>query len=163
MQVGCFGGLVFSVDSNKVFTMQDIQGSTGSDWATHNTINGKPKSELTGQKLKAYKFTVTLDAQYGVKPREMLANIQRMAEEGTVDYLIIGSDPVGMCLFKLTHGTALLQVDGLSAAKSIYHLRNTHDFRRSKNSACILRHGRCRGYLRMPESTVLRTSRGTGS
>ena len=60
MQVGCFGGLVFSVDSNKVFTMQDIQGSTGSDWATHNTINGKPKSELTGQKLKAYKFTVTL-------------------------------------------------------------------------------------------------------
>ena len=44
----------------------------------------------------------TLDAQYGVKPREMLANIQRMAEEGTVDYLIIGSDPVGMCLFKLT-------------------------------------------------------------
>ena len=49
MQVGCFGGLVFSVDSNKVFTMQDIQGSTGSDWATHNTINGKPKSELTGQ------------------------------------------------------------------------------------------------------------------
>ena len=43
MQVGCFGGLVFSVDSNKVFTMQDIQGSTGSDWATHNTINGKPK------------------------------------------------------------------------------------------------------------------------
>ena len=163
MQVGCFGGLVFSVDSNKVFTMQDIQGSTGSDWATHNTINGKPKSELTGQKLKAYKFTVTLDAQYGVKPREMLANIQRMAEEGTVDYLIIGSDPVGMCLFKLTDASALLQVDGLSAAKSIYHLRNTHDFRRSKNSACILRHGRCRGYLRMPESTVLRTSRGTGS
>ena len=62
----------------------------------------KTESELTGQKLKAYKFTVTLDAQYGVKPREMLANIQRMAEEGTVDYLIIGSDPVGMCLFKLT-------------------------------------------------------------
>lgn len=26
----------------------------------------------------------------------------------------------------------MLQVDGLSAAKSIYHLRNTHDFRRSK-------------------------------
>ena len=82
MQVGCFGGLVFSVDSNKVFTMQDIQGSTGSDWATHNTINGKPKSELTGQKLKAYKFTVTLDAQYGVKPREMLANIQRRGRHG---------------------------------------------------------------------------------
>lgn len=126
MQVGCFGGLVFSVDSNKVFTMQDIQGSTGSDWATHNTINGKPKSELTGQKLKAYKFTVTLDAQYGVKPREMLANIQRMAEEGTVDYLIIGSDPVGMCLFKLTdpaQATVIaVAMDALEAALAAVHL-----------------------------------------
>lgn len=102
MQVGCFGGLVFSVDSGKVFTLQDIQGSTGSEWATHNTIGGKPKSELTGQKLKAYKATVVLDAQFGVKPRNTLSELQKAAEEGTVDYLIVGNDPVGMCQFKLT-------------------------------------------------------------
>ena len=102
MQVGCFGNLVFSVNSKKVFTLENIQGSTGSEWATHNTTGGKPKSEKTGEKLMSYKFTVTLDAQFGVKPREMLTTIQQMAQNGTVDYLIIGNEPVGMCLFKLT-------------------------------------------------------------
>ena len=37
-----------------------------------------------------------------MKPREMLTTIQQMAQNGTVDYLIIGNEPVGMCLFKLT-------------------------------------------------------------
>lgn len=77
MQVGCFGNLVFSVNSKKVFTLEGIQGSTGSEWATHNTTGGKPKSEKTGEKLMSYKFTVTLDAQFGVKPREMLTTIQQ--------------------------------------------------------------------------------------
>ena len=102
MQVGCFGGLVFSADSKKIFTLQDIQGSTGGEWATHNVISGKPKSEKTGEKLKAYKATVVLDATFGVKPRETLSALQKAAEEGTVDYLIIGDEPVGMCQFKLT-------------------------------------------------------------
>lgn len=102
MQVGCFGNLVFSVSSKKIFTADGISGSTGSEWATHNVIGGKPKSEKTGEKLKKYKFTVTLDAKHGVNPREMLATIQKMVEEGTVDYLIIGDNPVGMCQYKMT-------------------------------------------------------------
>lgn len=102
MQVGCFSSLVFSVDSRKVLTMDGIQGTAGGEWVTHNTIGGKPKSEMTGKKLKTFKFSVTLDSSFGVKPRKTLESIQQMAEEGTVDYLVIGGQPVGMCLFKIT-------------------------------------------------------------
>ena len=91
MWIGCFGELVFSVSSRRIFTPDGISGSTGSEWATHNVIGGKPKSEMTGAKLKKYKFTVTLDSKLGEPPRIMLALIHKMVEEGRVDYLIIGS------------------------------------------------------------------------
>lgn len=102
MWIGCFGELVFSVSSRRIFTPDGISGSTGSEWATHNVIGGKPKSEMTGAKLKKYKFTVTLDSKLGEPPRIMLALIHKMVEEGRVDYLIIGSTPVGMCQYKMT-------------------------------------------------------------
>lgn len=102
MWIGCFGELVFSVSSRRIFTPDGISGSTGSEWVTHNVIGGKPKSEMTGAKLKKYKFTVTLDSKLGEPPRIMLALIHKMVEEGRVDYLIIGSAPVGMCQYKMT-------------------------------------------------------------
>ncbi len=102
MWIGCFGELVFSVSSLRIFTLDGISGSTGSEWATHNTIGGKPKSEKTGVKLKKYKFTVMLDSRFGEPPRVMLALIHKMVEEGRVEYLIIGSAPVGMCQYKMT-------------------------------------------------------------
>ena len=52
MWVGCFGELVFSVSNRRIFTPDSISGSAGSEWAAHNTIGGKPKSEKTGVKLK---------------------------------------------------------------------------------------------------------------
>lgn len=102
MWIGCFGELIFSVSSRRIFTLDGISGSTGSEWATHNVIGGKPKSEKTGVKLKKYKFTVTLDSKFGEPPRVMLALIHKMVEEGRVEYLIIGSSPVGMCQYKMT-------------------------------------------------------------
>ena len=101
MWIGGCGELVFTVSSRRIFTPDGISGSTGSEWATHNVIGGKPKSEMTGAKLKKYKFTVTLDSKLGEPPRIMLALIHKMVEEGRVDYLIIGSTPVGMCQYKM--------------------------------------------------------------
>ena len=102
MWVGCFGELVFSVSNRRIFTPDSISGSAGSEWAAHNTIGGKPKSEKTGVKLKKRKFTITLDSQFGESPRVTLALINKMVEEGRVDYLVIGSMPVGMCQYKMT-------------------------------------------------------------
>jgi phage protein U len=102
MWVGCFGSLIFSVSSLAVFTPSNIKGSTGSNWVTHDVIGGKAKSEYVGPKLKSFSFDVTLDSSYGVPPRIMLALMRKMAEEGYVDYLIIGSMPIGMCQYKLT-------------------------------------------------------------
>mgnify|MGYP000232225343 CR=1 FL=1 len=102
MQVGCFGGLVFSVDSNKVFTMQDIQGSTGSDWATHNRTGARARSQWIAPKLRKYQFDLLLRAQDGVNPRSVLRHFQRMAETNAADCFIVGGSPVSPYPFKIT-------------------------------------------------------------
>ena len=102
MQVGCFGGLVFSVDSNKVFTMQDIQGSTGSDWATHNRTGARARSQWIAPKLRKYQFDLLLRAQDGVNPRSVLRHFQRMAETNAADWFIVGGSPVSPYPFKIT-------------------------------------------------------------
>lgn len=102
MAVGCYGGIVFSVSDRKVLTLNNLSGSTGSDWATHSTIYGKDRSQYMGPKLKKYKFDISLNALYGVRPRRLLKQLQAMAESGAVYYLIIGGSPIGTNPFKLT-------------------------------------------------------------
>lgn len=102
MWVGCFEELVFAVSSDAVFTMQGMQGSTGSRWAVHDVVGGKGRSQYIGPALKKFSFDVVLDAGYGMDPRAELEKMQQMAEEGRVGYLIVGSAPIGMCRYKLT-------------------------------------------------------------
>lgn len=72
----------FLCEQQKNLHPGQYQRRAGSEWAAHNTIGGKPKSEKTGVKLKKRKFTITLDSQFGESPRVTLALINKMVEEG---------------------------------------------------------------------------------
>lgn len=80
MAIGSFMGRVFTVSHTKIFTPSNLKGSTGSDWATHEVVGGKARSEWVGPKLKSYTFDLLLRAQDGVPPRSTLDYFQRMAE-----------------------------------------------------------------------------------
>lgn len=69
MAIGSFMGRVFTVSHTKIFTPSNLKGSTGSDWATHEVVGGKARSEWVGPKLKRYTFDLLLRAQDGVPPR----------------------------------------------------------------------------------------------
>ena len=72
MAIGSFMGRVFTVSHTKIFTPSNLKGSTGSDWATHEVVGGKARSEWVGPKLKSYTFDLLLRAQDGVPPRSTL-------------------------------------------------------------------------------------------
>lgn len=102
MAIGSYMGRVFTVSRDKAFTPSNLKGSTGSDWASHDVVGGKPRSEWVAPKLKSYTFDLLLRAQDGVPPRSTLEYFQRMAENGTTDWFVIGGVPLSAYPFKIT-------------------------------------------------------------
>ena len=102
MAVGSYMGRTFTVSGQRVFTPSNLKGSTGSDWASHDVVGGKARSEYVGPKLKKYTMDILLRAQDGASPRSTLQYFQRMAEAGYSDWFIIGGTPLSPHPFKLT-------------------------------------------------------------
>ena len=99
--VGCLGDVVFNVSGDYLLTPESISGSTGAEWAKHDSLHGKSASEYIGPKLKSYKIPLTLDARFGVPPRRTLETLQAMAEGSGVYWFVIGGRPVGDHPYKL--------------------------------------------------------------
>lgn len=99
--VGSFMGRVFTVSSRKIFTPSNLKGSTGSDWASHDIIGRKARSQWVGPKLKSYTMDILLRAQDGVSPRSTLDFFQRVAESQQVDWFVIGGRPISDNPFRL--------------------------------------------------------------
>ena len=92
--IGTMFGLVFEVTNTKLLTFRELSGSAGADWASHDIIGRKPMAQWTGPKARKYSCTVVLMAQYGVRPRATLEQLQRYAESGAVDWFVVGGAPL---------------------------------------------------------------------
>jgi hypothetical protein len=101
MAVGSFMGRAFTVSNQRVFTPNKLKGSTGGDWAVHDVIGRKSRSQFIGPQLKSYQFELLLRAQDGVNPRSTLRHFQEMAESGYTDWFILGGSPLSPHPFKL--------------------------------------------------------------
>lgn len=94
MAMGSWGPFVFQVSDKKMFSLRDITRTAGSNWSTHSTIKGKPKVQYQAPNLRTASGSVTLRADYGIKPRQQLEELVKAAE-GSVAYpLIIGGKPL---------------------------------------------------------------------
>lgn len=102
MATGSYMGRVFTVSSWRILTPSNLKGNAGSDWALHETVGRKARSQYLAPKLKSYSFDLLLRAQDGVSPRSTLMYFQRMAEAGMADWFVIGGRPLSPYPFKLT-------------------------------------------------------------
>lgn len=102
MAMGSWGPFVFETSDNKQFALRDITRTTGSTWATHETIKGKPKVQYQAPALRTVSGTITLRADYGVKPRIMLEELAQAAESSVAHPLIIGGKPLSQKPMRLT-------------------------------------------------------------
>lgn len=66
--VGSYMGRVFTVSSQRILTPSNLKGSAGSDWANHEIIGKKARSQWVGPKLKSYTMDLLLRSQDGVSP-----------------------------------------------------------------------------------------------
>ena len=102
MAMGSWGPFVFQVSDRKMLALRDISRSAGSNWSTHNTIKGKPKTQYQAPKLRTVSGSVTIRADYGVKPRAQLDAMVRAAEGSQAYPLIIGRKPLSPKPMRLT-------------------------------------------------------------
>lgn len=99
--IGCYLGIPFTVSSYRILTPSNLKGSTGSDWAKHETVGRKARSQYLAPKLKSYSFDLLLRAQDGIHPRSTLRYLQWAAEVGVADWFVIGTRPLSQYPFKL--------------------------------------------------------------
>ena len=101
MYVGTYGDIVFNVSHLQVLTPSNISGSTGADWADHEVLGSKTKSQYLGPQLRSYQMDIQRSSSFGVAPRAALDRLQEMSENGEVHYLIIGLAPLSMNKFAI--------------------------------------------------------------
>lgn len=94
MAMGSWGPFVFQISDKKMLVLRDISRTAGSTWSMHNTIKGKPKAQYQAPTLRGASGSVTLRADYGVKPRAQLEALANAAESSRVYPLIIGGKPL---------------------------------------------------------------------
>ena len=101
MYVGTYGDIVFNASHLQVLTPSNISGITGADWADHEVLGSKTKSQYLGPQLRSYQMDIQLSSSFGVAPRTALDRLQEMSENGEVHYLIIGLAPLSMNKFAI--------------------------------------------------------------
>lgn len=103
MAIGNWGkDIVFSVSDRRVFTLQNMVRTVGSQWATHSRIGKKDKPEFLRPTLQKITFTMDLDASLGVRPRATLEKLERLTERGTVNALVLGGRRIGRYRWRIT-------------------------------------------------------------
>lgn len=103
MAIGNWGpDVVFSVSDRRVLTFKDMNRTVGSAWATHSRIGLKDQVEYLRPTLQKLTFTITLDASYGVRPREVLEMLERHTEQGHVFPFVVGGRRVGRYPWRIT-------------------------------------------------------------
>ena len=102
-QIGNLGKLIaFEVSSRKVYTFKNMSQTVKGRWATHDVINGKPKSEFLGPGQRAMALTIHLSSSLGVKPRSIIDKMEKAVENGTPYPLVIGGKKVGSYQWVIT-------------------------------------------------------------
>ena len=68
MQVGSFGPVVFEVTDNKVFTPDSRSRTNTSNWATHDRIEGKSRSQYLSPGLTQVQYKGADPRRHGNAP-----------------------------------------------------------------------------------------------
>jgi phage protein U len=84
-----WNGIVFKVNSKKIFTFKNMKRSYSTRWATHDIIGRRPRLEYQGPAMDEVTIDVVLDAEHGVKPRKTMLKFQIAAHHGDVAYFYI--------------------------------------------------------------------------
>ena len=87
--------LIFEVSSRKVLPAKSWKRRQDGRWAEHDIIGSVPRSEFLGPDRTETTLTVTFNAEWGVKPRAMIATVEKLIRTGKAEYLVLGGQIYG--------------------------------------------------------------------
>mgnify|MGYP002626203178 CR=1 FL=1 len=99
-----WGGIAFSVNSNKALTFSNMKRSYSARWESHDIIGKRPKMEFKGADMDEITITVILDARLGIKPRATMKKFREAAKKGKVSHFYVGGRKVAKYKFYIASG-----------------------------------------------------------
>lgn len=95
-KIGSLGkSIIFETSDKRILIPSNFQKKVSARWQKHELVNRTPRQQFIGPDLDQVTFTITLNAQHGVKPKKTIANIQKLVKNGTPQKLVIGKKAVG--------------------------------------------------------------------
>ena len=103
MAIGHIGKTgVFETSDAKILNFKKMQRTVKGRWASHSRVGKKPKKQFLGPDADQLTFTITLNAEHGVKPRKTVENIEKLIRTGKPQTVVIGSKKVGSNKYAIT-------------------------------------------------------------
>lgn len=94
--IGNFGSrIMFQTSDQKILTFSGLTQKVSGKYAKHSVQGQKDRPEFTGPGNRNVSFKILLDISLGIRPREIMDNIETAIENGEAEYLVIGGRPVG--------------------------------------------------------------------
>lgn len=103
MAIGHIGKtVVFETSDAKILNFKKMQRTVKGRWASHSRVGKKPKKQFLGPDADQLTFTITLNAEHGVKPRKTVENIEKLIRTGKPQTVVIGNRKVGTGKYVIT-------------------------------------------------------------
>lgn len=103
MVIGHIGKtVVFETSDAKILNFKKMQRTVKGRWVSHSRVGKKPKKQFLGPDADQLTFTITLNAEHGVKPRKTVENIEKLIRTGKPQTVVIGSKKVGSNKYAIT-------------------------------------------------------------
>lgn len=93
--IGYFGDIIFETSDRRILNFVDFSIETSARFEIHNPIGVKPKTEYVGPGLLSVPFTIIINGNHGVKPREEMERWLELAESGEPQILVLAGKPIG--------------------------------------------------------------------
>lgn len=94
--------VVFETSDKKILNFSKMQRTVKGQWAFHPRVGKKPKKQFLGPDSDQITFTITLNAEHGVKPRKTIEKIEKLIRTGKPQTVVIGKKKVGSNKYVIT-------------------------------------------------------------
>lgn len=94
--IGNYGDITFETSDERILNFTGFSRDSVGRWAPHDVIDRKPVLEYLGPELDTITFTVALNGNFGVRPRDEMERWLIKCRDGTAETLVIGGKPLGM-------------------------------------------------------------------
>ena len=109
--IGIFGNrIVFETSDRRILTFSNMTKKIKGNYTKHSIIGQKDYPEFKGPGNDTITFKIFLDASFGLKPSEVMDNIEEAVETAETNYLIIGGKMIGKNKFYISYVSEAMDV-----------------------------------------------------